>query len=464
MLQSSTATRSASVRGHAQPVCGAQPRLRPFPRASRARLVLAAVAEAEEQQTDVPEPKRKPTGTSNEALMGMARQYTRSRVTISDASLDSLLNLDEVIRDDNGVSALPSHAGKYGAAATSGGAAATPAARAAARTRASKLDAALHIHTVQWYPGHIARAERQLKEQLKMVDVVLEVRDARIPLSTCHPQVAGWVGGKPRLVVMNRVDMISKRDKRDWEAHYESKGQKVFWTDANAGDGAQRLHRAAVAAAKSVNEKRARRGLTPRAARACVIGFPNIGKSALINRLLGRRVVESAAKPGVTRMLKWVSLGDDLDLLDAPGVIPASFDDQIAAQRLAMCNDIGEAAYVDSLVAAALVARVKRLPAARALCGRLEKRYRLDPWGLSAEEFVANVAGEMFGGDKEKAGQRILGDYRNGHLGEFALEVPADVAGGGGGSGGGGGASGGGSSSSGRADKGAWGAAANPIS
>lgn len=259
-----------------------------------------------------------------------------------------------------------------------------------------------------------------------MVDVVLEVRDARIPLATRHPHVRQWVGAKPRLVVVNRLDMISRSDKRAWDAWFEARGEKVFWTDAAAGDGAQRLHKAAVAAARSVNEKRARRGLAPRPVRACVIGFPNIGKSALINRLLGRRVAESAPKPGVTRALRWISLGEDLDLLDAPGVIPAAFDDQIAAQRLAMCNDIGEAAYVDSLVAAALLVRVKRLPAAKTLAARLRRRYRLDPWTLSAEEFVAALAGELFGGDKEKAGRRILSDYRAGHLGPFALETPAD--------------------------------------
>jgi ribosome biogenesis GTP-binding protein YlqF len=396
-------------------------------RPGRARLVLTAVAE---QERPVKAP-HKPTGTSTEALLGMARQYTRGKVTMTDASLESLLNLDDLIREDNGVSSAPGGRGRGrgGGHGGGGGPGGGRAERAAARARADKLDSALTVHTVQWYPGHIARAERQLKEQLKMVDVVLEVRDARIPLSTCHPQVSAWVGAKPRLVVINRVDMISKRDKREWDEWFAAAGQKVLWTDAAGGRGTEKLHKAAVHAAKAVNEKRARRGLAPRATRACVIGFPNIGKSALINRLLGRRVVESAAKPGVTRALRWVSLGDDLDLLDAPGVIPAAFDDQIAAQRLAMCNDIGEAAYVDSLVAAALVARVKRLPGARALSARLERRYRLDPWGLSAEEFVAAVAGELFGGDKEKAGRRILGDYRNGHLGEFALEVPADADG-----------------------------------
>jgi ribosome biogenesis GTP-binding protein YlqF len=424
-------SRPMAAAGSGRCRCSRGPAGAPRPH-GRGRLAVAAVAEQELP----PKVAQRPTGTSSEALLGMARQYTRGRVAITDASLDSLLNLDELIREDNGVGPAPrggrsrGHGGDSGRGGGGGGAAGGGRAeRAAARARADKLDAALTVHTVQWYPGHIARAERQLKEQLKMVDVVLEVRDARIPLSTCHPQVGAWVGAKPRLVVMNRVDMVSKRDKREWEEWFAAAGQKVFWTDAAGGRGAERLHKAAVAAARSVNEKRARRGLAPRATRACVIGFPNIGKSALINRLLGRRVVESAAKPGVTRALRWVSLGDDLDLLDAPGVIPAAFDDQIAAQRLAMCNDIGEAAYVDSLVAAALVARVKRLPGARGLAARLERRYHIDPWLLSAEEFVAAVAAELFGGDKEKAGRRILGDYRNGHLGEFALEVPADADG-----------------------------------
>ncbi len=413
--------------------------------------MFAAVAETEEQGTSAPKPTRRSAATGTEKLLGMARQYTRGKVRMTDASLESLLSLEEVIREGDGTftaaSSMNGGMGPRGAAGAAAAARDGPA-RAAARARAAKLDSALQCNTVQWYPGHIARAERQLKEQLKMVDVVLEVRDARIPLSTCHPQVASWVGAKPRLVVMNRVDMVSKRDKREWESHFEALGQKVFWTDAALGAGAHRLHRAAVSAARSVNEKRARRDLAPRAARACVIGFPNIGKSALINRLLGRRVVESAAKPGVTRTLRWVSLGDDLDLLDAPGVIPAAFDDQVAAQRLAMCNNIGEAAYVDSLVAAAFVARLKALPSANALCGRLQARYRIDPWGISAEEFVARVAGEMFGGDKEKAGVRILSDYRHGNLGEFALEVPEDAPGGkatkAGSSGGGGAKAGGG--------------------
>ncbi|KAF6256390.1 P-loop containing nucleoside triphosphate hydrolase protein [Scenedesmus sp. NREL 46B-D3] len=288
--------------------------------------------------------------------------------------------------------------------------------------RAQVADASFQVNTVQWYPGHIAKAERQLKEQLKMVDVVLEVRDARIPQSTCHPQVPLWIGSKPRLVVINRQDMIAKADRAAWDKHFTSTA--VFWTDGKTGSGVHSLRRAALKLSDYINAKRAKRGLAPRPVRACVIGFPNIGKSALINRLLGRRVVESAARPGVTRVLRWVRLGGELDLLDAPGIIPAAFNDQTAAQALAMCNDIGEASYVNSLIAAAMIIRIKSLPRNRPILARLQQRYRVDPLGMSAEDFVVHVAGELFGGDPEKAGLRLLGDYRNGALGEFALELP----------------------------------------
>ncbi|KAL6758082.1 P-loop containing nucleoside triphosphate hydrolase protein [Haematococcus lacustris] len=286
------------------------------------------------------------------------------------------------------------------------------------------------VHMVQWYPGHIARAERQLKEQLKMVDVVLEVRDARIPVATHHPQVSTWVGpSKLRLLVMNRLDQVSQEDKAAWVQYYKDTKQKMFWTDGKQGDGVQGVKRAMLAASEVINAKRARRGLQSRPVRACVIGFPNIGKSALINRLLGRKAVASYAKPGVTRMLQWVRLEGQLDLLDAPGVIPAAFNDQIAAQRLAICNDIGEAAYVDSIVAAALVQRCRLLPQpsrSRAMAA-LRARYSLDPEQGSAEEFVVGVANKLFFGEMEKGGQRLLKDYRTGALGAFSLEHPADI-------------------------------------
>lgn len=286
----------------------------------------------------------------------------------------------------------------------------------------------IQTHVVQWYPGHIARAERLLKEQLGMVDLVLEIRDARIPASTTHPSLEQWRCSKPRLLIINRVDSVSSQDKRRWQQHYEGEGQGVYWTNGRAGAGVDAVRRAAVGLSKEINRKRASRGLKPRPVRACVVGFPNIGKSALINRLLSRKVVESAPRPGVTRVLRWVRVGEDLDLLDAPGIIPSALHDQKAARHLAICNDIGEASYVDSLIAASFLLTVRDLPGSPAILKNLKDRYKMDPRSCSAEMYVYQLADQLFGGDVEKAGLRILTDYRAGRLGNFALELPGGVS------------------------------------
>lgn len=288
-------------------------------------------------------------------------------------------------------------------------------------------DASHQGYVVQWYPGHIAKAERQLREQLRMVDVVLEVRDARIPASTWHPHLHKWVGGKAVLLIMNRVDMISRSDKQKWADFFQKKRLRAYWTDGKLGDGVKEVRSQVLRLSTDMNAKRKSRGLQPRPARACVIGFPNIGKSALINRLLNRKVVQSAPKPGVTRMLQWVRMGGDLDLLDAPGVIPANFQDQQAAQLLAMCNDIGEAAYNNSQIAAALLARCRQLPNAPNILRNVSRRYDLNSTIGTSEDFVVAVAEKLFAGDLENAGARILKDYRTGALGNFALEMPEDL-------------------------------------
>lgn len=289
-------------------------------------------------------------------------------------------------------------------------------------------DSGRQAQLVQWYPGHIAAAERHLKEQLQLVDVVLEIRDARVPVSTWHPSVGSWVGQKPRLLVLNRVDMISAQDRAAWSAYYKEQSIPVYWTDGKQGTGVSRVSSALLRVGKQLNEKRSRRGLLPRPVRACVIGFPNIGKSALINRLLNRKAVESARKVGVTRVLKWVRLSNEVDLLDAPGVIPVNFRDQLAAQRLAMCDNIGEAAYVKSQIAAAFIVRCRELPNNRKLLDRIKERYSLQPRAGTGEDFVHAVAAKYnYFGDVEKAGMRILKDFRTGALGEFGLELPEDL-------------------------------------
>eukprot|EP00246_Nothoceros_aenigmaticus_P002426 TRINITY_DN13301_c0_g1_i2.p1 TRINITY_DN13301_c0_g1~~TRINITY_DN13301_c0_g1_i2.p1 ORF type:complete len:350 (-),score=58.54 TRINITY_DN13301_c0_g1_i2:220-1269(-) len=277
------------------------------------------------------------------------------------------------------------------------------------------------VRLVQWYPGHIAKAERKLKEQLRLMDVIIEVRDARIPIATCHPELESWIGDKKKVLVLNREDMISTADKNGWAAYFAQRGQNAIFTDGRRGAGSMKLARASKSVVDEINAGRRKRGLLPRAVRAAVIGYPNVGKSSIINRLLRRKICETAPRPGVTRDLKWARIGEDLDLLDAPGVLPMKIVDQTTATKLAICNDIGGAAYAVAGVAAGLIDMMKCLP----IAGRdiLEQRYSVSVGGMSGEEYLEQLS-PMFNGDVDQASHRVLHDFRSGKFGRLALERP----------------------------------------
>jgi len=282
--------------------------------------------------------------------------------------------------------------------------------------------------SIQWYPGHIAKAEKALLEQLKRVDVVLEVRDARIPFASHHPQIDQWVGQRSRLLILNRVDMISDPARQLWLRWFQTQGETPYFTDAQHGKGVTAVAKAAQSTGAAMNQRRRDRGMQPRPVRAVVIGFPNVGKSALINRLLNRRVVESASRPGVTRQLRWVRISEQLQLLDAPGVLPAKLKDQQAAYKLAICDDIGEAAYDYQRVAAALVDHLQALSHSTAIPGLLPEqpllaRYGLDPTGSTGEDYLLALA-KHHQGNVERSARQILTDFRKGLLGPIPLEFP----------------------------------------
>ena len=281
--------------------------------------------------------------------------------------------------------------------------------------------------TIQWYPGHIAKAERNLKEQLKRVDVVLEVRDARIPLTTHHPQMSEWVGSKARVLVLNRMDMISSDVMKMWQEWFEVQGQMPYFTNAKLGDGVKSVAKATREAGIAVNQRRRDRGMLPRPVRAVVIGFPNVGKSALINRLLKRKVVESARRAGVTKQLRWVRISDEIELLDAPGVIPSRIKNPEDAIKLAICEDIGDAAYDNQRIVASLIDFLISLDVdsnGLVSVSCLKSRYELEASNYTGESYLHEVANQLYQGDVERMARRILDDFRKGLLGQISLELP----------------------------------------
>ncbi len=282
---------------------------------------------------------------------------------------------------------------------------------------------------IQWYPGHIAKAEQQLNQHLNKVDLVIEVRDARIPMATGHPHLQRWIKGKQHLLVINRRDMVTTQARQAWDQWFRQKGQTPWWCDAKAGTGVKQVQQAAIRAGEQLNERRRSRGMRPRPVRALTLGFPNVGKSALINRLVRQKVVDSARRAGVTRTLRWVRLGQSLDLLDAPGVLPPRLDDQKAALHLALCDDIGQAAYDGESVAIAFISMLDSLATqaeAGINTGLLQQRY-----GIAQEEeqsdpsaWLSAAAERHTSGQTARMAQRLLDDFRRLVLGPIALELP----------------------------------------
>ena len=271
----------------------------------------------------------------------------------------------------------------------------------------------LHIH---WYPGHIAKAERQLKEKLSLVDVVIEVRDARLPLSSSYANIKKLLGDKPRLLLLNKADLVDRGELKKWVSYLEeSTGCSVIITEAKGAKDMSLVIKTAVELSEPKIQALMAKGLLRRPARAIVVGMPNVGKSSVINKLTKSSKTKTGAKAGVTRQQQWVRINPKLELLDTPGIIPTRQDNQEQAVKLAFVSSVSENAYSPEPVAKALLDMLKNNDS-------VKEYYKVEE--LTLENIALSRRWIIKGDapDTERTAIYILKDFREGRLGLFILD------------------------------------------
>lgn len=284
-------------------------------------------------------------------------------------------------------------------------------------------------NTLQWYPGHMAKTRRLIEDNLKMIDVVVEILDARIPISGRNPNFDDIVKSKPRLLVMNKADLADENATKEWIEWYASKGLRVIPISCTTGQGISTVLREARALVSDRIERDAQRGRT-RTLKLMMVGIPNVGKSSLINRLLGKASTKTGDRPGVTRGKQWLRIKGDAELLDTPGILPPKFEDQESAKRLAFTGAIKDEIINRELLAYSLCEYL-RDNYREELC----QRYKISDdisglEGYEVLELIGRRRGFVISGgevDMERAANIVLDELRSAKIGKITLEKPSDV-------------------------------------
>ncbi len=277
---------------------------------------------------------------------------------------------------------------------------------------------------IQWFPGHMSKASREVQEKLKLVDLVVELVDARIPLSSANPMLDEVIGNKQRLVFFTKADLADPRICKEWEDYYTSKGADILVMDVISGFSKEKFTNAVKNCVKEKMEREKKKGLRPRSIRAMIVGIPNVGKSTLINKLAKRKAANVGNKPGVTKQQQWIRVGDDFELLDTPGILWPKFDDEATANNIAIIGSIKDQILPkDDVVRYALNFLNNNYK------GRLEKRYQLGEINLddidAFYEHVGRLRGCLIANnevDYDKVSDLILHDIRNKYLGRITFD------------------------------------------
>ena len=283
----------------------------------------------------------------------------------------------------------------------------------------------LHIN---WYPGHMKKTKEMVQNNLKLVDVVIELLDARIPLSSKNPEIDKLAHNKPRVVVLNKSDLSDRAKLNKWISYYQSKGIKAIPVDTLKGSGVNKIVEECKNVTKEKMDALKEKGRKERAIRVMIVGVPNVGKSSLINKLTGRKSTQTGDRPGVTKGKQWVRLKGNLELLDTPGILWPKFEDQKIALNIAFTRAIKDEILDIDTLGLKFIEKMSEIEPEK-----LKARYRLDSLGeepLETMEMIGRKRGFILGRnelDYTRIAKTVLNEFIEGKLGQITLEVPEDI-------------------------------------
>ena len=283
----------------------------------------------------------------------------------------------------------------------------------------------LHIN---WYPGHMKKTKEMVQNNLKLVDVVIELLDARIPLSSKNPEIDKLAHNKPRVVVLNKSDLSDRAKLNKWISYYQSKGIKAIPVDTLKGSGVNKIVEECKNVTKEKMDALKEKGRKERAIRVMIVGVPNVGKSSLINKLTGRKSTQTGDRPGVTKGKQWVRLKGNLELLDTPGILWPKFEDQKIDLNLAFTRAIKDEILDIDTLGLKFIEKMSEIEPEK-----LKARYKLDSLGeepLETMEMIGRKRGFILGRnelDYTRIAKTVLNEFREGKLGQITLEVPEDI-------------------------------------
>ncbi|SFD81086.1 Ras superfamily GTP-binding protein YlqF [Lentibacillus persicus] len=281
--------------------------------------------------------------------------------------------------------------------------------------------------SIQWFPGHMAKAKREVEEKLKLADFVMELVDARAPLSSQNPMLQDILQQKPKMVVMMKKDLADDSLTENWLRYFNDEGMSAIAIDVNDKSDMKNVIKTAKELGRTKMEKLKEKGINPRPARAMIIGIPNVGKSTLINRLANKKIAQIGDKPGVTKKQQWIKVKNDFDLLDTPGILWPKFEDEIVGYRLAAIGTIKDQLLpLEDVAAFAIEYMIDNYPS------RLEERYGItseetDMWDIFVS--IGKQRGALESGGNvnfDKVADLFIQDLRAGKLGKMTFETPPE--------------------------------------